>query len=124
MTIAALVLYAVAFVLQLAGAVLVIQDVLTSRRNIRAFNVGLDDADEMARSHEARADHAPTPGWAAATRLAARQIGPATVREREALTTWVRAQNDMSDRRRWTAVGLLLGGVVVGFVGSVVALFA
>lgn len=56
------------------------------------------------------------------TRLAVWQTGPAQARQREALVAWVRAQNDISDYRRWIAVGLLLGGLVVGFVGNVVSL--
>jgi hypothetical protein len=35
----------------------------------------------------------------------------------------VRSQNDISDRRRWIAVGLLLVGLLVGFVGNVLSLY-
>jgi hypothetical protein len=38
------------------------------------------------------------------------------------LVKWVRAQNDISDCRRWTAVVLLLGGLLVGLVANVVSL--
>ncbi|OBI08550.1 hypothetical protein A5714_01900 [Mycobacterium sp. E2462] len=122
MKIAALGLCALAFALQMAGAYLVIRDVLTSRTNMRIFNDGLDEADRLAEDHAARAKHAPTPSWAQASRLAVWQIGPAQARQREALVAWVRAQNDICDRRRWIAVALLLGGLVVGFVGNVISL--
>ncbi|KUH70013.1 hypothetical protein AU184_14505 [Mycolicibacterium novocastrense] len=56
MKVAVLALYAVAFLLQMAGAVGVIQDVLSSRRNMRAFNKGLDEADQLAQQHAARVD--------------------------------------------------------------------
>jgi len=46
------------------------------------------------------------------------QTGPAAAKEREALVKYVTAQNEISDCRRWTAVGLLLGGLVVGFLGN------
>ena len=36
---------------------------------------------------------------------------------------YVTAQNDISDRRRWTAVALLLGGLLVGFVGNALSLY-
>ena len=117
-----LVLFVVASMLQLIGAGLVIRDVLTSRANMRAFNDGLDEADDLARQHGARADHAP-PGWGEATRLAVWQIGPAPARQREALVTWVRAQNDVGDLRRWTAVGLLLGGLVIDTTANVMSLY-
>ncbi|OBK02669.1 hypothetical protein [Mycobacterium sp. 1245852.3] len=122
MKIAALVLYALASAFQMAGAYLVIRDVLTSRANMRAFNDGLDNADRLAEAHAARAAHAPTPAIAEVTRLAVWQVGPAQARQRETLVAWVRAQNDISDRRRWIAVGLLLSGLVVGFVGNVLSL--
>jgi hypothetical protein len=77
MKIALLVLDVVAFALQMAGAVLVIQDVLTSRANMRAFKEGLDEADKLAEQHAARAEQAPTPSMAAVTRLAVWQTGPA-----------------------------------------------
>jgi hypothetical protein len=47
------------------------------------------------------------------------QVGPALQLQRDALLAYLTNQNDISDRRRWTAVGLLLGGLVVGFIGNV-----
>jgi hypothetical protein len=46
-------------------------------------------------------------------------VGPALQLQRDALLAYLTNQNDISDRRRWTAVGLLLGGLVVGFIGNV-----
>jgi hypothetical protein len=46
------------------------------------------------------------------------QTGPAAAGQRRALVKYVTAQNDISDRRRWSAVGLLLGGLVGGFIDT------
>jgi hypothetical protein len=51
------------------------------------------------------------------------QTGPAAATQRRALVKYVTAQNDISDRRRWTSVGLLLGGLFVGFVGNVLSVY-
>lgn len=40
-----------------------------------------------------------------------------------ALVKYVTAQNDISNFRRWGAVALLLGGLVVGFVCNVLSLY-
>jgi hypothetical protein len=50
------------------------------------------------------------------------QLGPAGKLQRDAVLTYVNAQNDISDRHRWGAVGLLLVGLLVGFVGNVLSL--
>jgi hypothetical protein len=39
------------------------------------------------------------------------------------MVKYVTAQNDISDRRRWTAVALLSGGLLVGFVGNALSLY-
>lgn len=128
-------LYVVAFLLQAAGATGVIQDVLTSIRNMRQLKVDLTDAEVAADEHRRQIaeirDRAGARGLQKATaRLAEAtgerfvdQTGPAAAIQRKALVKYVTSQNDISDFRRWGAVGLLLGGLVVGFVGNVLSLY-
>ncbi|WP_204080383.1 hypothetical protein [Mycobacterium riyadhense] len=135
MKVAALVFYIVGFALQMVGAYLVIQDVRTSIGNMRRLKSGLADADEAAAEHRRQITemaNKPRPfGLDVAMSqladlladVAVEQTGPAAAKQRRALLTYVTAQNDISDRRRWVAVGLLLGGLVVGFVGNVLSLF-
>jgi hypothetical protein len=133
MKVAALVLYVVAFGLQMAGAVGVIREVRTSVRNMRQLKVDLTDAEAAADEHRQRIEQfRERPrrfGQQAAEALAAAgeqfvdQTGPAAAVQRRALVKYVTAQNNISDRRRWTAVGLLLGGLVLGFVGNVLSLY-
>jgi hypothetical protein len=130
-----LILYVVGFVLQLAGAVGVIQDVRTSIGNMRQFKSDLSAADETAQEHRQMiADIGNKPrGYgleAAMSKLtdaigeaAVEQTGRAPAEQRRALLKYVTAQNDMSKPRRWVPVGLLLGGLVVGFVGNVLSLY-
>jgi hypothetical protein len=132
---AALVLYAVAFALQMAGAVGVILDVRTSIGNMRQLKSDLAEAEDVAERHrlqigELRDNPRPFGLDLLMSRLADNlgeaaidQTGPAPAVQRRALLKYVTAQNDISNRRRWGAVGLLLGGVVLGFAGNVVSLF-
>ncbi len=55
--------------------------------------------------------------------MAVDQTGPAPAIQRRALLKYVTAQNDISNRRRWGAVVLLLLGLVVGLVGNVLSLY-
>ncbi|WKG01400.1 hypothetical protein [Mycolicibacterium sp. HK-90] len=96
MTVVALVLYVASSLLQAVGAYGVIRDAVTGRRNMRQFKADWDQAAKI--------------GWPE----------PA----QEALYKYVTAENDVSDRRRWTAVGLLVGGLGLGAVANVVALYA
>jgi hypothetical protein len=91
MKVAALVLYAIAFILEMSGAIGVIQDVRRSIANMRTFSADWE---------QAKATGWPEPA-------------------QEALAKHDLAQNEISDCRRWTAVGLLLGGLVVGLAGNV-----
>jgi hypothetical protein len=133
--IAALVLYVIAFLLQMSGAILVIQDVVTSIRNMRQLNVDLADAEAAADEHRRKIAvirdrprayglQAPMARLADAVgEQAVDQTGPGAAAQRRAVMRYVTAQNDVSDVRRWVAAGLLLGGVVLGFVGNALSLF-
>ncbi len=123
--IAALVLYALAFTLQMTGAVGVIQDVRTSVRNMRHFKDDLTDAEAAADEHREQIEQlrgGPLGRLAEAREHFVTQTGPAAAKERKALVKYVTAQNDISDCRRWTAVGLLLAGLFLGFVGNILSL--
>lgn len=136
MTIAALVLYVVGFVLQLLGAVGVIQDALTGRSNMRAFKGDLDAAEQEADHHrQLQTEIRNKPrgfGLDRVMRNVVDSVGEAAIdqtsrsqaMQRRAVVKYVRAQNDISDHRRWTAVALLVVGAVVGFVGNLIALYA
>lgn len=50
-----------------------------------------------------------------------RLAGPSPLKK---LQKYATAENDISDVRRWTAVGLLVGGLPLGAVANVVALYA
>lgn len=127
MKIACLVLYAVAFALQLVGAIGVIQDVRTSIANMGKFKTDLAAADDRAVEHRKVMDGSGnefmrrTP--AADGDAWVWQVGPAGRLQRDAVVNYVNAQNDVSNRRRWGAVWLLLGGLFVGFVGNIVSVF-
>jgi hypothetical protein len=94
-----LAVYVVALLMQLGGAGFVIHDVFRSTASMRAFVTEWDKLsttpalDWPEFKQQALADHA--------TRAA--EIGNA----------W----------RRWTPVGFLLAGVVLGFLGNVLALY-
>ena len=135
MKVAVLVLYVVAFVLQLAGAYGVIQDVRTGIGNMRLFKSDLTDAEEAAHEHRqmiAEVRNKPR-GYgldAAMAKLtdsigeaAVEQTGRAPAVQRRALLKYVTAQNDISTPRRWVPVWLLLVGLLVGFVGNVLSLY-
>jgi hypothetical protein len=77
----------------MSGAIGVIQDVRRSIANMRTLRADWEQAKAI--------------GWPE----------PA----QEAIAKYDLAQNDISDWRRWTAVGLLLGGVAVGFVGNILS---
>lgn len=96
MTTVALVLYVTSSVLQAIGAFGVIRDAWAGRRNMRRFKADWDKAGDI--------------GWPE----------PA----QEALHRYVTAENDISGARRWTAVGLLVGGLALGAVANIVALLA
>lgn len=127
MKLAALILYGVAFLLQLAGAWGVIRDARTGIRNMGQFKVDLAAADDKADEHREvlrtrghdlirRADASQREAWVW-------QVGPAGKLQRDAVLNYVNAQNDISNRRRWTAVSLLVGGLVLGFVGNMLSLY-
>ncbi|MGH3968461.1 MAG: hypothetical protein ACRDTV_10220 [Mycobacterium sp.] len=132
---AVLILYVVAFLLQMTGAAGVIQDVRTSIRNMRQLKVDLTDAEAAADEHRRQiAEIRDRPGAVGLQKVTARlaevtgerfvdQTGPAPAIQRRALVKHVTAQNDISSLRRWGAVGLLLGGLVVGFIGNVLSLY-
>jgi hypothetical protein len=133
MKVAALVLYAVAFLMQMAGAYVVVQDVRTSIRNMRQLKDDLTEAEASADEHRrqiAKLRSKPR-GYGlqqAMERLtdtlgeaAVDQTGPAQAVQRRALVKYVTAQNDISNGKRWTAVWLLLLGLLVGFAGNVVS---
>lgn len=134
MKIASLVVYGLAFLLQMAGAFGVIQDVRTSIGNMQQLKLDLADAEETAQEHRRSIAHVrDRPRRYGLDRAmatiadklgdaAVEQTGPAPAKQRRALLKYVTAQNDISSRRRWGAVGLLLGGLVLGFVGNVLSL--
>ncbi|MCV7442030.1 hypothetical protein H7K33_07320 [Mycobacterium paraense] len=131
---ATLVPYALAFVLQMAGAAGVVQDVRISIRNMRQFKDDLTEAKAAADEHSRQiATIRDRPGARGLQRVTAQiaaatgerwvdQTGPGAAAQRRAVVKYVTAQNDISDRRRWFAVGLLLLGLVVGFIGNVLSL--
>jgi len=129
MKIAVLVLYMVAFVFQLLGAAGVIQDVRQSLRNARKLRDDLADAERVADEHRNAIQQGPAIVAQLGRRLGnqteqiIRQLGPASLRQREALVAYNTAQNDVSDLRRWGAVALLVLGVVLGFAGNVLSLY-
>ncbi|ABK65594.1 hypothetical protein MAV101_11330 [Mycobacterium avium subsp. hominissuis 101] len=132
---ATLVLYGCAFLLQALGAIGVIRDVRTSIRNMRQLKADLIDAEATADEHRRKIEvgrqrqrnYVLQQAYGrladALGEAAVDQTGPAAAQQRRALVKYVTAQNDISDRRRWAAVYLLLGGLVLGFVGNVVSLF-
>ena len=126
--VAALVLYTVGFLLQLLGAAGVIQDVVTSVRNMHGFKADLLAADEKAHEHrdvmEKSANDFIRQSTPAQRETYLWQLGPAAKMQRDAVVRYVTAQNDISSWRRWGAVGLLVLGVVIAFGGNLVALYA
>jgi hypothetical protein len=136
MMVAALILYTAGFLLQLLGAVGVIQEALTSRSNMRVFRGELDEAEQEAERHrQLQKEIRDKPRDYGLDRImeklvdsvgeaAIDRISKAQAMQRRAVVKYVRAQDDISGRRRWTAVLLLVLGVVVGFVGNLVALYA
>ena len=127
--VAVLILYVVAFALQLTGAGLVIQDVRTSIRNTRQLRNDLAAANQAAEEHRRSIEKGPAHIAAFGRALGDQtekiiwQLGPAGAKQREAVVRYANAQNEASDIRRWIGVGLLLGGLVVGFVGNVWSLY-
>lgn len=134
MNVAALILYVLAFLLELFGAIGVIQDVRTSIGNMRQLKSDLTDAEAAADEHRRQIEKvrnkARDPRFQQAMDQLAGvaqerfvdQTGPAAAIQRRALVTYVTAQNNISDLRRWGAVALLLLGLGLGFLGNVVAL--
>jgi hypothetical protein len=126
---AALLLYGFAFLLQAAGAWGVISDVRASIRNMRQLKADLTGADNETDAHAQRIRDFGGSGPRAGKRLAANadeyaeHVGPGATAQRKAVLTYVTAQNNVSDCRRWTAVGLLVVGVVVGFAGNAASLY-
>lgn len=128
MKLAALALYGTAFLLQVAGDKGLVRAVRTGIRNMRQFEVALSTADEKAVEHCQVMDNTYNEYVQASSANQREawnwQTGPAGKLQRDAVVKYVTAQNDISDRRRWTAVGLLLSGLVLGFVGNVLSLYA
>jgi hypothetical protein len=126
---AVLVLYIAAFVLQLVGAGGVIQDVRQSLRNGRKLRDDLADAKRVADEHRNAIQQGPAIVAEFGRRLGNKteqliqQVGPASLRQREALVAYTTAQNDVSDLRRWGAVTLLVVGVVLAFAGNALSLY-
>jgi hypothetical protein len=53
-----------------------------------------------------------------------RQLGPTSLKQREALVRHINAQNETSDFRRWFGVAILFSGVVVDYIANAVSLYA
>lgn len=91
-------LYVAALVMQVAGVYFVIHDAAKSRANVRLFTETWDQLD---------GPHNPR-NW--------------PENKQAAIAKWVRSEYAMSDFRRFAPVGVLLLGVLVGFVGNIMAL--
>ncbi|WP_143548881.1 hypothetical protein [Rhodococcus sp. ACS1] len=124
-----------AFVLQLAGAVLVVLDVKQAQDNVTTFKQRLDEANSKKEEHlqqmaaqsgravrgwRGGSIHLPTIPEQARGPLAD-QIGPSSMIERRALTEFVAAQYAISKVRRWSGVGLLFAGLAIGYVASMLS---
>ncbi|AUM16452.1 MULTISPECIES: hypothetical protein [Rhodococcus] len=135
MRIAVYVLHTLALILQLAGAVLVVLDVRQSQRNTAAFKNRLDEAEEMKQNHiqllaaqSRRSIPGPIGGRinlptipVQAHGLLADQLGPSGAAERKALTQFVQDQFAISKRRRWSGVGLLFAGAIIGYTANMLS---
>ncbi|MBN7304342.1 hypothetical protein IUQ79_20815 [Mycobacteroides abscessus subsp. bolletii] len=124
-------LYTVAFLMQAIGVVGVAHDVFASIRRTRKFRIALLEAEVEAAEHRVRlskmeAGNPVVAAVAASLPQEAKELmihqGPAGVRRLQAVVDDVLAQNDSSDRERWIAVGLVVGGIVVGFLGNLLSL--
>lgn len=106
-----LVLYVVGFLLQLVGAIGVIQDVRQSIRNTRQLRADLAAANQAADEHRRSIEQGPEHVAALGRALGERtdqviwQLGPAGARQRQAVVNWATAQNEASSARRWTRSG-------------------
>lgn len=132
---AVLVLYVVAFILQLVGAFGVIQDVRASVGNMLRLKTDLAEADAAAEDHRQKIatvrnkprdyglDRLMASIADSVGEVAVERTGPAPVVQRKALLRYVTSQNDLSGPRRWVPVWLLLGGLVIGFIGNVLSLY-
>ncbi|EHI13415.1 hypothetical protein KEK_09537 [Mycolicibacterium thermoresistibile ATCC 19527] len=126
----AILLFAFALGMQLAGAVLVILDVWQTIRNTRRLKMDLAAAEGAVQEHHRSMIEGPPLARALHQAMgqdadrALRQMGPAGQMERQALVRHLNAQSEISDFRRWGGVAILVLGVVVGFVANVVALYA
>ncbi len=123
--------YTVAFVMQAIGVIGVAYDVLASIRRARKFRAALVEAEGEAVEHRNRlakreAESPIVAAVAANLPPEAKELmlhqGPAGVRRLQAVVDDVLAQNDSTDRERWVAVGLVVGGIFVGFLGNLLSL--
>lgn len=127
----ALILLIVAFVLAIIGAWGVIGDVRHAIASTRQLGADLANAERLlSEQHQSMNRGAPL-AQAFYTRLGQvqmdevfRQVGPTARAQREALVAFTRRSNEVSDRKRWASVGLLLAGITLNFVANILSLYA
>ena len=129
-------LHTAAFLAQIAGAVLVINEARQTLTNIQVLKSGLDVAEtEKDKHQQALKSQRPQsiPGFNGGTiqlpvinpdahEGLVQQVGPGAAAERKALRDFLEMQFPGNGRLTWVGVGLLLAGITVGYVANMLAI--
>lgn len=137
MSITLYVLHSLAFVAQIIGGALVVTETVTTLRNVRALRTGLIAAEAAKQEHRESFSRVPTsvPGFGGGRislpRVSAEmqeqlveQVGPGAAAERAALRQFLEGQFPGDRRWVWLGVGLLLAGIVLGYVANMLSVAA
>lgn len=131
------VLHSVAFLAQLAGGYLVAHEAVTTLCNVRALRDGLNAAESAKEEHLASLRKIPdsVPGFGGGRISLPRipvqahegiveQLGPGAAAERTALRKFLEGQFPGDRKFVWLGVGLLVGGIVAGYVANMLSVAA
>mgnify|MGYP001354322049 FL=1 len=130
-------LHSFAFVAQIAGGVLVVNEAVRTLWNVQLLRSDLADAETIKDQHRAalKQDPGSIPGFGGGRinlpRIASQaheglvqQLGPGAAAERTALRQFLEAQFSADGRRTWAGVALLVVGIVVGYFANMLGVAA
>lgn len=137
MSITLYVLHSLAFVAQIIGGALVVIETATTLRNVRSLRTDLIAAEAAKQDHRESFSRVPTsvPGFGGGRISLPRvsvemqeqlveQVGPGAAAERAALRKFLEGQFPGDRRWVWLGVGLLLAGIVFGYVANMLSVAA
>ena len=131
------VLHSLAFVAQIIGGALVVTETVTTLRNVRALRTSLIAAEAAKQEHRESFSRVPTsmPGFgggrislprvpAGVQEQLVEQVGPGAAAGRAALGRFLEGQFPGDRRWVWLGAGLLLAGIVFGYIANMLSVAA